>query len=242
MEFKYLKNAISKKYQERFKGYEEDIKTEEGLKKVVGYPLNKREDYKGTFEEQQKKALISLKKKLNKEFEKETEFIKSVEEFKDFSGEFIITLEWKKSYMWGSNPRAYTNYGFVGESISGCGYCKTSTATAQALNSNLSILKLLFKMEDERLKQNEYSLSQLKVKSKHNINKITKDRRDYINYGCGYNVTPKFEGGVGVSSHEQALKKLGLKMRCISDTSQTNVYLIRKMNKQELKDFKEKGY
>jgi len=122
----------------------------------------------------------------------------------------IITIEWKKSKMWGFNPRAYTNYGFKSESIGGCGYCKLSTATAKALNSHLGILKRLFQAEERRLKEKP---------------KIP-ERRDYIGYGSGHHALPKFEGGVGVSSHKDIIRGLDLKWENITSTDQTDVYRI----------------
>lgn len=219
MEFKLIRESVIKELNKR---YLINIQTEEELKKELGF-YNK--NYIGNFEKQKDKLLKFVRKRRNKEIDDKLSFIKTIEEAKDFSGELIITLEWKKSYMWGSNPRAYTNYGFNGESIGGCGYCKTSTATAQALNNHLPILKLLYKKEEERLNKKPF-----------------KDRRDFIGYGSGYSALPIFEGGVGVSSHEYIIKNLGLKMRCITNTSQTDVYLIKKMSKAELKSFKEKGY
>jgi len=218
-----LKKLVIKKSEEDFKEDLGLIKTEEGFNKVLGW---NGKEYKGTIEEQKQKLIKYLTKKKEESLKQELNKLDVVNKAKAFTGEFIITLEWKKSRMWGSNPRAYTNYGFEGESIGGCGYCKTSTATAQALNSNLSILKLMYLKKNELLKQ---GLNKDEIKNK-------------IGYGCGYNIIPSFEGGVGVSSHEDILKNLALIMRCISDTSQTNVYLIRKMNKAELKTFKDRGY
>jgi len=208
MVFKNIRNAVLDEYKKRLTIQEEKIKTEEGLNYCVKWVLNKRISYKGSFEEQQKKCLIALQNKYNKECLKELDFIKSIEESDDLRNPLIITIEWKKSRMWGMNPKAYTNYGFEGESVGGCGYCKLSTATAQALNSNKAILKLLFKKEERRLKEGKA------------------ERRAYIGYGSGYYAIPRFEGGVGVSSHEHIINGLGLKWENVTDTSQTNVYRI----------------
>ena len=204
MEFKLIRKELIKQTDKYF-SY--SLETEDDLNKAMS---NKGKSYKGDFETQRKKFLKFLKLDKSKYLNQNLEFIKSVEDAKAFSGEFIITLDWKPSRMWGMNPRAYTNYGFEGESVGGCGYDKTSTATAQALTSNLSILKLMYSKEEQRLrKRNEVS------------------RREYIGYGSGYTALPNFEGGVGVSSHEEIIKNLGLNMRCVSDTKHTNVYLIK---------------
>lgn len=134
--------------------------------------------------------------------------IDEIEQSKDFSGEFIITVEWKKSYMWGSNPRAYTNAGFESNSIGGCGYDKLSTATSQALNSNKSLLKLLYEKKNDN---------------------IDKSNHELLGYGSGYGIMPYFEGGVGISSHQRIIKGLGLKMQSITSTKNTDVFLITKV-------------
>lgn len=205
MEFKILRKAVLSSIESRFNKTVENLNTEEGLNKEMGY-------YGKEYIKNPKEKFIKfLEGRKQKEISEELHKIKCVEEADDFKGDFIITLEWKKSYMWGSNPTAYTNYGFNGESISGCGYCKTSTATAQAINSHNPILKLLYTKEEKRLRK---------------INKV--DRCDFIGYGSGYHTLPKFEGGVGISSHERIIEGLGLNMKTITNTSQTDVYLISK--------------
>jgi len=216
MKFKKLRELILKEFKNRLKEKEKAIKTKEGLKKVVEYTLNKKEQYKGTLEEQQKKTLIAVQRKLNKQCLDKLDFIKSIEEADTLKNPLIITLEWTKSRMWGSNPRAYTNYGFEGESIGGCGYCKTSTATGQALNNFKPILKLLYAKKEKWFKDNPNK-------------KFTEDiKREYLGYGSGYSILPIFEGGVGVSSHENIIKGLGLKWECIVNTKNTNVFRIAK--------------
>jgi len=218
-----LIKAIKKDIEKDFNKDLEYIKTEEGFKLILN---QNHKTYMGSIEKQKEKLIRYLTNKKDNRINKELNHIEEVKKAKSFSGEFIITLEWKKSHMWGMNPRAYTNYGFIGESIGGCGYCKTSTATAQALNSNLSILKLMYKKKNDLLKK---GLDKDQIKNK-------------IGYGCGYSIRPSFEGGVGVSSHENILKGLGLIMRNITNTEYTNVYLIRKMTQKEIKQYKEKGY
>lgn len=168
-------------------------------------------EYKGDYETQRKKLLKLLIKRIEKAKEEALSFIQSVEEANDsLPNALIITVEWKKSYMWGMNPKAYTNYGFESESIGGCGYCKLSTATAEALNSQLTILKYLFKKEERRLKEQP----------------TIPDRRNFIGYGSGYYALPKFEGGVGVGSHEDIINGMNLKWESITQTDTINVYRI----------------
>lgn len=47
-------------------------------------------------------------------------------------GSYPITIDWIKSSTWGQNPRIMHN-GKKATNVSGCGYCKHSTALAQAL-------------------------------------------------------------------------------------------------------------
>ena len=44
-----------------------------------------------------------------------------------------IVIEWRKSAVWGSNPVIKNGSGEKICSVSGCGYCKHSTALANAL-------------------------------------------------------------------------------------------------------------
>lgn len=203
-EFKLLKQAISDELSKRYKNI--SINTEEELNKELMF-YNK--SYKGDFEQKKTKFKKWLNSKFEKEHAEKMNFIKSIEDSPSFPNPLIITVEWKKSRMWGNNPKAYTNYGFNGESIGGCGYCKLSTATAQALNSCKPILKLLYKKEERRLKENPQP-----------------ERRAYIGYGSGYGVLPSFEGGVGVESHKSIIEGMGLKWENTTSTSQTDVYRI----------------
>lgn len=138
----------------------------------------------------------------------------------------VITIEWKKSRMWGLNPTAFTNYGFYGSSIGGCGYCKKSTATAQALNDYLPIIRLMYIKKNKELgHRKEVYIDQngFENKSERGINHFL------FGYGSGYDVLPRFEGGVGVESHRGIIEKIGLKWDVIADTDHVNVYLIKEI-------------
>jgi len=171
--------------------------------------------YKGTKEQQKEKFKKWIVNKLMKETDKKLSYLKRVQESEDFKEEFIITIQSTKSRMWGYTFKSYTNKDFVSEVISGCGYCKRSTATAQALNSNLSILKLLFTKKEKEL-------------SKHKGKNNNEIHREILGYGAGYSNLPNFEGGVGVNCHERILDRVGLKMELISDVGNSEVYLIKK--------------
>jgi len=209
-----LKKQTKKEIETRTKETINNINTEDGLKKEMSY---RKKSYKGSFELQRLKFINYLNKKKFEEIQKQNAFIDEVNKAENFKGDFVITIEWTKSRMWGLNPKAHTSEGFESRNIGGWGYCKLSTATAEALNSDLRILKLLFKAKNKYLKNNPKT-----TKSTSDIN------REILGYGSGYNMIPSFEGGVGVSSHERILKKLGLEMKNLSSTKTTDVYLIKK--------------
>ena len=214
---KELKQAIKEEAEkEIIKGIESVTKN---LNKCLSWH---GKQYQGDEETQKQKLLRFIKRRVRATEAERLAKVEAVEASNDFGGELIITLEWKKSYMWGMNPRASTNYGFQGSSIGGCGYCKTSTATAEALNSHAPILKALYLKECERLRELKKS-----TMSKEDQEKYL-SRRSFVGYGTGYGVMPYFEGGVGVSSHESTCKKIGLNMRSISDTPHVNVYIVDK--------------
>jgi hypothetical protein len=138
------------------------------------------------------------------------------------AGEFIeakISIEWKKSKMWGSNPSAECLYSYkdaecnirtnrvISGSIGGCGYDKQSTAVANCLNQINEILKLLYTVKNDNL---------------------DKDNRDLFGYGSGYGLIPSIEGGVGVSCYPSIFAKLGYEFKTIASGKAFDVYTITK--------------
>ena len=222
---KQLKEAIIKEETKRCNDRLKKIKTEEGFKHLLGF---EGKTYKGTKEQQRKKFSKYLLNKKNKAVSDQLNQIDQIEQAKDFNGELIITVEWKKSYMWGYNPRAYTNYGFKSDSIGGCGYCKLSTATAEALNSHLPLLKLMYE------KKNKAIPTRKKAYVEQN-GQLQEGEQPFnfslFGYGSGYGILPHFEGGVGVSSHQTICENLGLKMDSVTSTDNVNVYRIYKNDK-----------
>lgn len=110
-----------------------------------------------------------------------------------------ISVEWKKNRTWGANPTAeariyssgsfnYTKSGSVG----GCGYDKLSTAVANALNIDNSILKALYARKEKQ---------------------PAKSLRDVFGYGSGYGILPRLEGGVGVSCYPDIFETAGYTFR-----------------------------
>lgn len=68
-----------------------------------------------------------------------------------------VSVEWFNSRTWGANPQAEVRTGenyHISRKVSGCGYDKESTATAQCFNEDLGILKIalisLYKKEHSK--------------------------------------------------------------------------------------------
>ncbi len=122
-----------------------------------------------------------------------------------------ISVEWKKSRMWGANPTAYVRVNFKGGecknfesgSIGGCGYDKESTAISEALNYCNELLKLMYTKKDKKTKLNN---------------------GDIFGYGSGYGLLPYFNGGVGVSCYYQIFESLGFKFEKVSSGKTFDVY------------------
>lgn len=111
-----------------------------------------------------KAYLIDRKQKaIYKAIEREVNHVKTV-----FNAgtlvEVKITMEWKRSQMWGANPTAEAWYRYKDAdgnlcsnyvksgSIGGCGYDKGSTAVAECLNQINEVLKPLFAKKDKAMK------------------------------------------------------------------------------------------
>jgi hypothetical protein len=150
-------------------------------------------------------------KKLNDQLS-HIEQVKSAKELKIIT----ISVEWKKSQMWGKNPTAeatvfYTDgtcEHFNSGSISGCGYDKESVAVAKAVNQSLSFRKLLYTLKD--------------------INIETKNH-ELFSYGIGYGILPHLEGGVGVSCYDDIMQKVGFSFKTIASGKTFDVFEISKI-------------
>ena len=213
-----LKKAAVKLFEDDLKKSLSRIEIEDGLNQMM---QNYNKKYKKNAKQKFIKFITQYHQKIR---DNNLKLIEEVNNSKDFGGEFIITVEWRASRMWRSNPKSFTNYGFESRSIGGCGYDKLSTATAEALNSHLPFLKLLYTEKDKKIKN---FLEENKDKdAKNGFN------REVLGYGSGYNILPHFEGGVGVSCHMSILKNLGIEMRQITDAKNTDVFLIKRMEAQ----------
>ncbi|WP_162127451.1 hypothetical protein [Flavobacterium phycosphaerae] len=127
--------------------------------------------------------------------------------------EITITVVWRKSVMWGHNPTAESYVNGIGAltsgSISGCGYCKLSTAVAEVLNQIPQFLKLMYQLKNKKFKVKNHEL---------------------FGYGSGYGILPYFEGGVGVSCYGKIFNAIGYQFRTISSGKLFDVFSITKIN------------
>lgn len=152
-----------------------------------------------------KTRLAKSIEKRNAEDLKKLEF-KDLPEIKDVS----ITVEWKRSQMWGSNPNAeafVNGERIVSGSISGSGYDKQSTAVARVLNQIPQFKKLMYEIKENNIHTKNDSL---------------------FGYGAGYGVLPYFEGGVGVSCYNKIFNVIGYKFETVASGKNFDVYKVSK--------------
>lgn len=192
----------------------------EALKNAAEYLTEKEQEKvnsgKKTLESYAEKVKVRAIKKgyANSKLQK----LEKVENEKRRLKKITITVEWKKSRMWGMNPTAEVEFMYEdgscererSASIGGCGYDKESTATGQVLSENLSLLRELYTKQEE-------------IMDEWKENKEV--RREKLGYGAGYGVLPYFEGGVGFNSHKRILKSLGFEQTTELNGKHFNVYV-----------------
>jgi hypothetical protein len=127
-----------------------------------------------------------------------------------------ITIEWKKSRMWGMNPHA------TGEAIttdgrrlvgtakaSGCGYCKRSTVIADLFNQFLR-----HKLYDQKV------ISGL-CKSKPYGIRLREVGQNWLSY---------FEGGIGEDCYSKISEAIGGTWERMANTDNVDVYQYKERN------------
>lgn len=126
-----------------------------------------------------------------------------------------ISVEWKRSRMWGANPSAEVRVKterrqefFESGSIGGCGYDKGSTAVARALNQSPVFLRALYAYKEE--------------------NGVNTQNHELFGYGAGYGVLPHLEGGVGVSCYPKIFKTIGYEWEQVGNGKSFDVYRVTK--------------
>lgn len=222
---KNLIKAITTEYRNRLENFISEINAVQDKKGLETWQYNdllpKGKDVSSMTLEAHKAYVIGRKEKLiNKSIEREVDRIKSVMA----AGELLsvkISMEWKKSRMWGSNPKAecwytykkdgdtHSNY-VTSELIGGCGYDKGSTAVAQCLNQIPELLKALYLLKEKAIDTKNHEL---------------------LGYGSGYGILPNIEGGVGVSCYPRIMEKIGLTFETVSSGKTYDAYTMNKLSK-----------
>lgn len=130
-----------------------------------------------------------------------------------------ISVEWKKSKMWGANPTGECWYSYIDSngnrqsnyinsgSIGGCGYDKLSTAVANCLNQINEVLKPLYSLKNSNTEVKNHEL---------------------FGYGSGYGILPSIEGEVGVSCYPRIFEKIGYTFSSVASGKTYDVYTIEK--------------
>lgn len=201
------------------------IETREGLNTWQYNILPKGKDTSKMGYDTLKAYLIGRKTKAtDKNIQSKEKHVKEVIE----SGELLnitISIEWKPSKMWGSNPSAEASFSYRKDghtiynkvfsgSIGGCGYDKESTAIANCLNQIEQLSQLLYTKKDENYKQTE---------------KQSELNRDIFGYGSGYGVFPSIEGGVGANCYVDIFEAIGYKFSRTASGKNFDVYTIVKI-------------
>lgn len=171
----------------------------------------------GYFKSDKEKKEYLLKRYEAKQEKKLTAKLKQLETVfnadKDIA-DIKISVEWKKSAMWGANPTAEAE--FIGKnfyefkksgSISGCGYDKESTAIAEALNQCNALLNKMYAIKEANPK---------------------KTNNELFGYGSGHGLMPYFEGGVGISCYYRIFEKIGLKLERVAGGKTFDIYRVSK--------------
>lgn len=201
VEFVKLRELLASESQGELNKRIANLNTAEGLASSLSWEGKK---YKGTPEQVKAKLLKKITRENAKRLDEQLRKVSLVEKSEEFSSPLVVSVEWKASRMWGNNPIASTNFGFVGSSVGGCGYDKQSTALAEGLNSHLPLLRKLYAVKEGFLVRGASAM---------------KDNHSILGYGSGYGVLPSFEGGVGVSEHGRIIEGVGLKFEHTSGKS-----------------------
>jgi len=156
------------------------------------YTYNKYKAGEITHEEAYKKAYDKMVKTMYKERNKKLEKLTKIEQAEDIK-QIRISVEWKKSATWVSNPHVElsafsSNSCYTAKATaSGCGYDKESQAIAEALNSIYGVRKLLIEKLDYINEKKPYGINQ-------------------------YGIIPSFSGGVGTDCFTSFFKNIGWKV------------------------------
>lgn len=201
---KQAEKEIRKQHKETLSRLTKDFtSTKEAIKQSWFYRevLTKKELAKvETMTEREVKSMLKIA--IDKYYQKELKnALKKLENIKSFDFSQchggVCSIDWVNNRTWGYCPRGnYRNgHGYMEfRSVTGCGYDKLSTLTAEMFNADMFLKAYIANYIE-----------------KHAIND------DNIREKLGYGIRivrgrPYFDGGVGVRCHIDILKKLGFKV------------------------------
>lgn len=188
---KQIKDDNEKSVKKAIEYFHKQLKESQELTITEKHTLNRKTPYKNNRTTQVENRLKDI---ALKELQIKLDKITSVNNALDtLQNDLVLTINFTKNATWGYCPKGNDNYGHKTDSISGCGYCKESTATGQLLSQNDIILKKMYKVMNKP-------------------SNLKKGSRESLGYGSGYGILPSFSGGVGVSCHIGILEKLGYKV------------------------------
>lgn len=164
-------------------------------------------------------AVKRMRKQNEKKLSEKLEKLAAAENRKEILS-ISISVEWKKSSVWGYNPHAEVTIGKIDKEghfsydrycgyASGCGYDKLSAAIANALNNDIDLFAYLCEVKERAIRKGHKPTAAW-----------NESNRDYIHYGAGYGALPYFEGGVG-NSLFGVLEKCGFKCAVSDRRSKT---------------------
>ena len=167
--------------------------------------------------EQEKKERLEARRKARAEAKEQARI--EAEKNQPHVKEITITIEWKKSYMWGSNPHAEAavtfhdhkagewGTGFFrkdGYTAGGCGYDKESTVIASIFNDFLKY-KLHGKLND--------------------VDEYLNGEKTKIPYGIYINSQWKhYSGGIGTNCYYKIAEAIGGKFEHVASGKTFDVY------------------
>jgi hypothetical protein len=208
--FEAIKKEILKRDTETLKEIETATDLDKWYFKSLLPKSKKITDFKD-IKEAKEYLIKRLNKETDKKINKEYLNLLDIESAPEFNY-FNISVEWKRSQTWGANPRA-EGYDYNGRydsgSIGGCGYDKLSTAVANVLNQSKGLKKLLYIYKN---------------------NNPEAANSEFLGYGAGYGILPRFEGGVGVNCYPDIFKKIGFNFRQTASGKTFDAFEVTKNN------------
>lgn len=218
--FKLERNLIARQFLERRKLALKELDAE----KPTWWPLSNfmtdsaiRSYLSGSLSRDKAEARIlrSYDRQLDKELAELESRLAKLEKAPDFKGG-RLEVEWRRSSTWGYNPSA--TFAAYSASVtegyaSGCGYDKLSTCAARCFNDCDSVIKMLVEKAERLAREG----------------KITADVMPHEVFPNGLSSTsyiPCFEGGVGISCHQNIFAFCGWDMRGVASGRAYDAFLV----------------